>query len=63
MRSAKVDFPWSMCAMMQKFLIWFIHYKEDFIFVAKISILIGILTLTAVFLPNYSYLCTKQNKQ
>ena len=24
-RSAKVDFPWSMCAMMQKFLIFFIE--------------------------------------
>ena len=62
-RSAKVDFPWSMCAMMQKFLIWFIPEKEDLFLTAKLSILIGILVLTTIILPNNSYLCTKQKKR
>jgi len=25
MRSASVDLPWSMCAMIEKFLMWFIN--------------------------------------
>jgi hypothetical protein len=52
-----------MCAMMQKFLIWFIPEKEDLFLTAKLSILIGILALTTIILPNNSYLCTKQKKR
>jgi len=52
-----------MCAMMQKFLIWFILGKEDLFLTAKLSILIGILLLTPIILANNSYLCTKIKKR
>ena len=28
MRSASVDLPWSMCAMIEKFLMWFINGND-----------------------------------